>query len=183
MKLLAFLLSTAALVYPCCVLLVGRKKQSLNHLRRKLCAQLSGHSRFIGSGYSLLLERGDMTSQKSSRRWFLRDVRAAYVLLVSVAFVVAFFTYFIDWSTVRLERVVQPKNGNVEQRYTGSISVPTGGDQCWTFIFDNRTGKMRDGGYSKCDKATRQLDEKDPPQGMDMLRLHEVSRAFRNRGN
>lgn len=124
-----------------------------------------------------------MTSQKSSRRWFLRDVRAACVLLVSVAFVVAIFTYFIDWSTVRRERVVQPKNDNVEQRYTGSISVPTGGDQCWTFIFDNRTGIMRDGGYSKCDKVTRQLDEKDPPQGMDMLRLHEVSRAFRNGGN
>jgi hypothetical protein len=124
-----------------------------------------------------------MTSQKLSRRWFLRDVRAAYVLLVSVAFVVAIFTYFIDWSTVRRARMVQPKDDNVEQRYTGSISVPTGGDQCWTFIFDNRTGKMRDGGYSKCDKATRQLDEKDPPQGMDMLRLHEVSRAFRNGGN
>ena len=124
-----------------------------------------------------------MTSQKSSRRWYLRDVRAAYVLLVSVAFVVAISAYFIDWSTVRRERVVQPKNDNVEQRYTGSISVPTGGDQCWTFIFDNRTGKMRDGGYSKCDKATPQIDENNPPQGMDMLRLHEVSRAFRNGGN
>ena len=124
-----------------------------------------------------------MTSHVSSRRWLLRDIRAAYVLLVSVAFVVAIFTYFIDWSTVRRERVVQPKNDNVEQRYTGSIIVPTGGDLCWTFILDNRTGKMRDGGYSKCDKATRQLDEKNPPQGMDMLRLHEVSRAFRNGGN
>ena len=124
-----------------------------------------------------------MASYVSSRRWFLREFRSAYVLLVLVAFVVVIFTYFIDWSTVRRERVVQPKNDNIEQRYTGSISVPTGGDQCWTFVFDNRTGKMRDGGYSKCDKATRQLDEKNPPQGMDMLRLHEVSRAFRNGGN
>jgi hypothetical protein len=124
-----------------------------------------------------------MTSQKSSPRWFLRDVRAAYVLLVSVAFVVAIFTYFIDWSTVRRERVVQPKNDNVEQRYTGSISVPTGGDQCWTFIFDNRTGKMRDGGYSKCDEAARQFDEKNPSQSMDSVRLREVGKAFRNGGN
>ena len=124
-----------------------------------------------------------MASHGSSRRWLLREFRSAYVLLVLVALVVVIFTYFIDWSTVRRERVVQPKNDNVEQRYTGSISVPTGGDQCWTFIFDNRTGSLRDGGYSKCDKAPRQLDEKNSPQGMDMLRLHAVSRAFRNQGN
>ncbi len=124
-----------------------------------------------------------MTSQKSSRRWFLRDVRAAYVLLVSVAFVVAIFAYFIDWSTVRHERVMRPKTDNVEQRYAGSVIVPIGGDQCWMYILDNRTGSLRDGGYSKCDKAPRQLDENNPPQGMDMLRLHEVSKAFRNGGN
>ncbi len=124
-----------------------------------------------------------MTSQKSSRRWFLRDVRAAYVLLVSVAFVVAIFTYFIDWSTVRRQRVVQPNTDNVEQRYAGSVIVPIVGGLCWMYILDNRTGSLRDGGYSKCDKAPRQLDEKNPPQGMDMLRLHAVSRAFRNQGN
>lgn len=119
-----------------------------------------------------------MTSQKLSRRWFLRDVRAAYVLLVSVAFVVAIFTYFIDWSTVRRERVVQPKNEDVEQRYTGSISVPTGGGRCWTFILDNRTGNMRDGGYSKCDEGTRPFAAKTSPE---KIRLREVGKAFRNK--
>ena len=124
-----------------------------------------------------------MTSRKSSRRWLLRDIRAVYVLLVSVASVVAILSYFIDWSTARRERVVQPKRDNVEQRYIGSIIVPTGMDQCWTFILDNRSGKMRDGGFSKCEEATRQFDEKNSSQSMDTLRLHDIGNAFRHDAN
>ena len=94
---------------------------------------------------------------------------------------VAILAYFIDWSTVRRERVrvVQPKNDNVERRYAGSIIVPTGGDMCWTFILDNRSEKMRDGGFSKCDEAMRQFDEKNPSQNMDSVRLRDVGKAFR----
>ena len=45
-----------------------------------------------------------MASRVSYRRWLLREIPQAYVLLVLVAFVVGIFTYFIDWSTVRRER-------------------------------------------------------------------------------
>ena len=49
-----------------------------------------------------------MASHVSSRHWLLRDIRPTYVLLVMVAFVVAIFAYFIDWSTVRRESAVRP---------------------------------------------------------------------------
>ena len=55
-----------------------------------------------------------MASRASSRRWLLREIRPTYVLLSLVAFVVAIFTYFIEWSTVRRESAVQPKNDNIE---------------------------------------------------------------------
>ena len=100
-----------------------------------------------------------MASRVSSHRWLLRDIRPAYVLLVLVALVVASFTYFIDWSsgsarkrgaTTRMRRA---KGENIEQHYAGSIIVPTGKGLCWTFILNNRTGNMLDGGYSKCDEV------------------------------
>jgi hypothetical protein len=119
-----------------------------------------------------------MAPHVSSRRWLLREIRPAYVPLVLVAFVVAIVTYFIDWSTVRRESAVRPKSDNIEQRYTGSIIIPTGGDICWAFILDNRTGNMRDGGYSKCEEATRQFAAKN---STEEIRLREVGKAFRNK--
>jgi hypothetical protein len=119
-----------------------------------------------------------MVSRVSYRRWLLRDIRPTYVLLVMVAFVVAIFAYFIDWSPVRRESAVPPKNDNIEQRYIGSVIIHTGGDLCWAFILDNRTGNMRDGGYSKCDEVTRQFAEKLSPEG---ARLRDVGKAFRNK--
>jgi hypothetical protein len=126
-----------------------------------------------------------MASRASSRRWLLREIRQSYVLLVLVAFVVAIFTYFIDWSTVRRESAsaVQPNNDNIEQRYTGSIIIPTGGDQCWAFMLDNRTGNMRDGGSFKCDEAMSQFAGKIPPVGADLTRLREVGKAFRHKSD
>ncbi len=121
-----------------------------------------------------------MTSHLSSRRWLLREFRLANVLLVLVAFVVAILTYFIDWSTVRRESVVRPNDDNIEQKYTGSIIIPTGGGLCWTTILDNRTGSLRDGGYSKCGEATSKFAEEASPEE---TRLHEVSKAFRHEGN
>jgi hypothetical protein len=121
-----------------------------------------------------------VASRKSSRRWLLREIRPAYVLAIWAAFVIIIFTYFIDWSTVRPGRKVLAKNDNIEQRYSGSIIVPMGGNMCSNFILDNRTGNVRDGGYSKCDEATLQFDEKHPHENMDMLRLREVGKAFRH---
>ena len=121
-----------------------------------------------------------MASRASSRRWLLREIRPTYVLLSLVAFVVAIFTYFIDWSTVRRESAVQPKNDNIEQRYAGSIIIPTGEGLCWAFMLDNRTGNMRDGGYFKCDEATRQFSKTIPPEG---IRLREVGKAFRHKSD
>jgi hypothetical protein len=121
-----------------------------------------------------------VASRKSSRRWLLREIRPAYVLAISAAVVISIFTYFIDWSTVRPGRKVPAKNDNIEQRYSGSIIVPMGGNMCSNFILDNRTGNVRDGGYSKCDEATPQFDEKHPHENMDMLRLREVGKAFRH---
>jgi hypothetical protein len=121
-----------------------------------------------------------MVSRASYRHWLLRDIRPTYVLLVMVAFVVVIVAYFIDWSPVRRESVVPPKNDNIEQRYTGSVIIHTGGDLCWIFILDNRTGNMRDGGYSKCDEATRQSAAKLSPEG---ARLRDVGKAFRNKSD
>jgi hypothetical protein len=129
-----------------------------------------------------------MASRVSSHRWLLREIRPAYVLLVLVAFVVAIFSYFIDWSSVRRESAARPNSGNaarpkgknIEQHYTGSIIIPTGKGLCWTFILNNRTGNMLDGGYLKCDEAMRQFAGNNPHEGMDTLRLREVGKAFRH---
>jgi hypothetical protein len=121
-----------------------------------------------------------VASRKSSRRWLLREIRPAYVLAIWAAFVIIIFTYFIDWSTVRPGRKVPAKNDNIEQRYSGSIIVPMGGNMCSNFILDNRTGNMRDGGSSNCDEAARQFDKNNPRQNADVLRLREVGKAFRH---
>lgn len=121
-----------------------------------------------------------MASRVSSRRWLLREVPQAYVLLVLVAFVVSIFTYFIDWSTVRRKNAVQPTNDTINQRYSGSIVIPTGKDMCWTFLLDNRTGQLRDKGYFKCAEATGQFGGTISPDG---TRLREVSKAFRHKDN
>jgi hypothetical protein len=121
-----------------------------------------------------------MASRASSRRWFLREIRSTYVLLSLITFVVAICTYFSDWSTVRRESTVQPKNDNIEQRYAGSIIIPTGQDLCWVFMLDNRTENMRDGGYFKCEEATRRFAETIPPEG---TRLREVGKAFRHKSD
>jgi hypothetical protein len=110
----------------------------------------------------------------------LRDIRQSYVLLVLVAFVVVILAYFIDWSTVRRGSAVRPKNDNTEQRYTGSLIIPTDGGVCWTSILDNRSGNVRDGGYFKCDEATRQFAKTISPEG---TRLREVGKAFRNKSD
>jgi len=125
----------------------------------------------------------------SSRRWLLRQIRPTYVVLVSVACVAAILAYFINWPTfidsskVRRERSAQPTNNDVEQRYTGSIIIPTGEGLCWRYFLDNRTGNIRYGGHPRCVEATSQFKEKNPRESMDVLRLREVGKAFRHERN
>jgi hypothetical protein len=130
-----------------------------------------------------------MASHASSRRWLLRQIRPTVAVLVSVIFIAAMATYFVDWPTfinsskLRREGMAQPKNDNLEQRYTGSIIIPSGGDLCWRYILDNRTGNIRYGGQPRCVEATRQFERKNRRESLDVLRLREVGKAFRHEGN
>ena len=126
-----------------------------------------------------------MVSRVSSRRWLLRDITRTGVVLVWAAFVVSILIYFIDWSPVRHETAVRPQlnnanSGNDEQRYTGSIILPTRGERCWEGMFDNRTGRMIDLGNVNCDKAALHLAENNSREGMDVMRLRAVGKAFQH---
>ena len=130
-----------------------------------------------------------MVAHASSRRWLLRQIRPTFVVLVAVAFIATIATYFVDWPTfvdsskVRRDGVAQPKNDNLEQRYTGSIIIPSGEGLCWRYILDNRTGNLRYGGHPRCVEATRQFKQKNSRESLDVLRLREVGKAFRHENN
>jgi hypothetical protein len=130
-----------------------------------------------------------MVSRVSTRRWLLRDIPRTYVVLVWAACIVGILMYFTDWSPIRQETVAKPKLNNGEnnetagQRYTGSIIVPTHGAFCWEWMFDNRTGRMIDKGYVNCDEAAAQIAEKNPRQGMDVIRLRAIGKAFQRESN
>lgn len=128
-----------------------------------------------------------MASRAISRLWQFRDLPRAYVLVVLAAFVVAVLSYFIDWSAVRRKTAPEPPpaaNLTPEQRYTGSIFVPTRDrSMCWEMKFDNRTGTMQDKGYVKCAVATPVSVEQAPAEGADAARLREVGKAFRHQNN
>lgn len=124
-----------------------------------------------------------MASRVSSRGWIVRDIPRTFVLLVWVALVVGMLFYFIDWSPLRRESAVRPElnNGSNEKRYIGSIVVdPPRGDLCRESILDNRTGKMWDKGYVKCNSLVSQPSEKIPPEGIDIMRMRAVGKAFRH---
>lgn len=121
-----------------------------------------------------------MASHISFHRWLLRDIRPAYVLVVLVVFVVASLIYFIDWSTARSKNALQPEKENIEQRYIGSIKIPADNGMCWILKLDNRTETLRDARYAKCDEDVPKQADKFQPGGADMMRLHSVSKAFRN---
>lgn len=131
-----------------------------------------------------------MASRTKSRRWMLRDLPRAYVVLVCAAFAVSFLAYFIDWSpAARHESAVMPQlnivdSSNDEKLYTGTIVVPTlRYDRCWQFMFDNRTGYFQDEGYVSCNESALKLPELDSSAGVETTRLREVGKAFRNKNN
>ncbi|HEY1475895.1 MAG TPA: hypothetical protein VGF53_17630 [Pseudolabrys sp.] len=124
-----------------------------------------------------------MASRAPSRRWFLRDLPRAYVVVVCAAFIAGGLIYFIDWSLVRHDTSASKMNPpTTEQRYSGSLILPDRGDRCLAAIFDNRTGKLVDKGYVNCGEASNQLAEKNTPAGMDVIRLREVGKVFRHEG-
>jgi len=130
-----------------------------------------------------------MASSKKSRRWMLRDLPRVYVVFGCAAFAAAFIICFIDWSPkAQQTAAAKPKpaianSGDDEKLYTGTILVPTiRYDQCWQFMFDNRTGYFQDEGYVSCAKAALKLPEQDSPAGVETTRLREVGKAFRNQG-
>jgi hypothetical protein len=125
-----------------------------------------------------------MALSGSSRRWFLRNLRQASIVLVCAAVIVGSLIYFVDGSPVRHEITRPQSNGaNNEHRYAGSIILPMHGGRCWEAVFDNRTGRMIDKGDVKCDQAAQHLAEKNPVQDFDAIRLRAVGKAFRHEDN
>jgi hypothetical protein len=128
-----------------------------------------------------------MVSRSSFRRWLLRDLLRHYMLLGCAAIAVSALVYEIGWPTLESNFVSRQQsnasNNSNEQRYTGSIILPMRGKLCSNRIFDNRTGRMVDGGNINCDVALHQFIEKNSPQGMDAVRPHAVSKAFRHEAN
>jgi len=121
-----------------------------------------------------------MTLRVLSLRWLLREIPLAYRLLFMAAVVATVCVYMIDWSKFRRDNVAHAPIANPEQRYAGSIIVPTDRDTCWTFTLDNRTGELRDGGYVKCDATARQRTDRVSP---DVGRIDEMGKAFRSNAN
>ena len=150
-------------------------KRFVNHPYRKL-GDGPRHSRTYR--FCALLEDGAMTVRVSVGRWLLRDVPRTVVLLFLTAFVAAIFSYFIDWPSFRSGNIARPIN-NDEQHYTGSIVLRAANGMCWTILLDNRTGKLRNNGYSKCVEAEPEITGRVSP---DATRLREVGKAFRHEG-
>jgi hypothetical protein len=111
---------------------------------------------------------------------FLRDLTRAYVLLVSAAataFLLVFLSYY--FSPVP-HPALQPNEAETATRYTGSIMTDEPrGDLCWERVFDNRTGRMWDIGYVKCDTQPAELTDPNHRTVLNMWRVQEVGKAFR----
>ncbi|HEV7822245.1 MAG TPA: hypothetical protein VGO84_13775, partial [Burkholderiales bacterium] len=102
-----------------------------------------------------------MATRISHRRWLLRDVPHIAALLVWAAFGFAILTYFVDWTPLQhwlltasrgaAPAKTQADASNGQTPYTGSILfVPTRGDFCTKWMFDNRNGEMWDQGKVDC---------------------------------
>ena len=126
-----------------------------------------------------------MAVSVASHHQLLRDLSRAYVLLVGAAFT-AFLLIYLScyWSSPThhaREAGALADDASAATRYTGSIMIdPPRGELCWERIFDNRTGRMWDNGYVKCETKQAQLADDNQRVGMDVWRLHEVGKAFRH---
>jgi hypothetical protein len=128
-----------------------------------------------------------MASRASSAHWVWRDLRLSFVVLVFGAMSVGAVLYLSgsissprQWTDSPPERVLQADN---EVLYTGSvIVVPTEGEQCSQYLFDNRTGRMRDNGYIDCYSVVSQLvEEAEKNSVTPSKRMNVISNAFRGK--
>jgi hypothetical protein len=114
-------------------------------------------------------------------RWFWRDMRLVFVLLVWAAFGTGLFAYF-DGSinlTINLRPPAPAQAVSDDALYTGSIVVvPTRGDRCWQMMLDNRTGRMWESGYMDCDTVVEALTDSNRT-GASAVRLNAIGSAFR----
>lgn len=129
-----------------------------------------------------------MATRTSHRRWLLREVPHIVALFVWGAFGFAILTYFVDSATLQHWMLTvsrgnaapktQADASNGQKPYTGSILfVPSRGDFCTKWMFDNRNGGMWDQGQVDCsvmatpDKST---------EGMSTLRMQAIGKAFKD---
>jgi len=129
-----------------------------------------------------------MISCASFRRWLLRDLPHPYIFLGCAAIVVSVIIYVsrlpeLQSDFVARRQMNDGENGNDEQRYTGSIIIPMRRQRCLKSTFDNRTGQIIYNGNINCDDAAPLFTDKNPPRGMDVLRLRAVGKAFRHETN
>lgn len=119
-------------------------------------------------------------------RWFWRDVRLVFVLLVWAAFGTGLFAYFdggidltVNWRPAPPAPPAPPQTSSDDALYTGSIVVvPPQGDRCWQMMLDNRTGRMWESGYMDCDTVVDALTDS-RRTGASAVRLNAIGATFR----
>jgi len=122
-------------------------------------------------------------ASRASDRWFWRDVRLVYVLLVWAVFSAGLFVYFDGIITLHREASAPPQAAGDDELYTGSIVVvPPQGDHCWQMMLDNRTGRMWDGGYLDCGVIVDALAENKHNGTVRAVRMNAIGAAFRGDG-
>jgi len=121
-----------------------------------------------------------MTARQFATRWFLQDKAWGFALLILVSVAVPYVAFRLGWWADHRSHETRSVKAPEARRYIGSIVVPTArADICQVLAFDNRTGRLREIGYSKCDDFTGSLIRADSPE---TTRLREVGKAFRRAG-
>lgn len=128
-----------------------------------------------------------MATRLSNRRWLLRDVPHLGVLSVWALLGFALLAYCFE--SPALERVIaaalrpaavatpSADAGNAPSMYTGSILfVPTRGELCGQWTFDNRNGAFWDNGQVNCRPPAA---ANKPDEAMSTTRMLAIGKAFK----
>lgn len=121
-----------------------------------------------------------MASRAPHRRRLLRDLPLAYRLVALSVLFAAVVAYWMNGVTVsRTTKKEAPVGESDEQKYTGTIILPTDRrDTCQFLSLDNRTGALQEKGYGPCEVTS--YDLKTEP---DQSRLVQIGKAFRRKSN
>jgi len=122
-------------------------------------------------------------ASRASVRWFWRDIRMVYVLLVWAAFGTGLFFYFDSGISFHGAASAKPaaQVAGDDELYTGSIIVVSrSGDDCWKMMLDNRTGRMWENGYVDCGVVSGVLAAGQEKIEARVGRLHAIGAAFRD---